>query len=105
MEVPVTSSRLLNPLILDSSGDLVLGLRGHYKHVPRNSDIIHIVQLGDRLDKLSLQYYGTITLWWLLADINDLSDLLFDLTPGQQLVVPDRSIVFLDLLGVEGAVG
>jgi len=49
---------------------------------------IHTVQEGDRLDELANRFGGNARKWWLIADVNDLTDFPDDLIPGQQLIMP-----------------
>ena len=45
-----------------------------YSNVPQsNSDIYVITQAGDRLDNLAFQYYGHPSLWWFIANVNNLN--------------------------------
>ena len=54
--------------------------------------IEHIVQGEETLDSLADRYYNDDTLWWLLADVNNIF-FAFDLEPGQTLTIPDPSIL------------
>jgi hypothetical protein len=51
-----------------------------------NSDILLIAQEGDRCDLLAQEYYGTPTLWWFIASINNLKS--NNIEAGTQLRVP-----------------
>ena len=45
-----------------------------YEKVPEaNNDLFLIAQDGDRLDNLAFQFYGDSTLWWFIAQTNNLS--------------------------------
>ena len=45
-----------------------------YEKVPEaNNDLFLIAQDGDRLDNLANQYYGDPSLWWFIAQTNNLS--------------------------------
>jgi nucleoid-associated protein YgaU len=48
---------------------------------------VHVVVGGETLDLLAVRYYGSEELWWRIADANPLR-LLFDLAPGDELVIP-----------------
>jgi hypothetical protein len=54
-------------------------LEGRYKQ--------HVVQGRQELDLLAYQYGDKSTLWWVIADINDVLFAL-TLTEGQQLAIP-----------------
>ena len=58
-----------------------------YNRVPeQNSDIYVISQEGDRLDLLANQFYGNPTLWWYIAQANNISTM--HLEPGTSLRIP-----------------
>ena len=45
-----------------------------YEKVPEaNNDLFLIAQDGDRLDNLAFQFYGDPSLWWFIAQTNNLS--------------------------------
>ena len=45
-----------------------------YEKVPEaNNDLFLIAQDGDRLDNLAFQFYGDASLWWFIAQTNNLS--------------------------------
>ena len=47
----------------------------------------HVGVGGETLDMLAARYYGREELWWRIADANAL-DMLFQLAPGDRLVIP-----------------
>ena len=51
-----------------------------------NSDLYVISQEGDRLDTLANQFYGDSTLWWYIANANNLNQI--NLEPGTSLRIP-----------------
>ena len=45
-----------------------------YSKVPvKDSDIFIITQEGDRLDLLANQFYSDPSLWWFIANVNNIS--------------------------------
>ena len=45
-----------------------------YKEVPeKNTDLYFIAQEGDRCDNLANRFYGDSTLWWFIAQTNNLT--------------------------------
>jgi len=50
-------------------------------------------QYAQRPDLLSQDLYGTVRLWWVFAMINPdiIKDPIFDLKPGIEIRVPDKS--------------
>lgn len=47
----------------------------------------HTVQEGDQLDTLAWNISGDETLWWIIAEVNNLFD-PFTLTIGSELLIP-----------------
>ena len=63
-------------------------------------DTFHIVtrdQVG-RLDLVAYQYYSDPTLWWAIADANQINNIIDDMKAGQELGIPAYS----DLANVLG---
>ncbi len=47
-----------------------------YSKIPKsNNDLFVIAQDGDRLDNLAFQFYGDPTLWWFIAQTNNISSM------------------------------
>ena len=60
-----------------------------YKEVPEsNNDIYVITQTGDRLDHLAQQFYGDQSLWWFIANANNLSTM--NIPAGTSLRIPNN---------------
>lgn len=57
------------------------------------SDSTHIVRQGERLDLISHIYYGTSSLWWIIAERNDISLPMAEMAPGKELIIPARGVV------------
>ena len=51
---------------------------------------LHIVVYGEMLDMIAYKYYGDESLWYIIADVNEIMDVFQQLTPGMQLVIPAR---------------
>lgn len=51
------------------------------------------VEHEHRLDLISYKFYGTATLDWAIADANNLSDPIKDVTVGTKLRIPSRNII------------
>lgn len=49
---------------------------------------IHIVKYGENLMDIAYEYYGDITLWYLIAEKNSSVSDPFELTVGQELFIP-----------------
>lgn len=54
-----------------------------------DSDLYVITVEGDRFDKLSMQFYGRVQYWWVIAAVNSTehADSL-SIQPGTQLRIP-----------------
>lgn len=65
----------------------------------RDGDIEHLVQTGDRLDKLALTFYGSELLWWVIAAKNGFDLPAVQVQAGVVLVIPDPSFVSTQIPG------
>ena len=66
-----------------------------YQQIPkRDNDIYLISQVGDRLDNLSNQFYGTPDHWWYIAQANHLISM--NIEPNTSLRIP-ADLSFLEL--------
>jgi len=63
------------------------------KILPADDDIIITVGDVDRLDSLSSKYYGSPSLWFVIASVNNLTNGTFHVPAGTQLRIPHRSRV------------
>lgn len=61
-------------------------------------DLVHIVESTDRIDALAYRYYGTPTLWWVIAVANKMRLLPRDLKLNDHLAIPSRTRVFSQIL-------
>lgn len=55
---------------------------------PSESDIIIISNESDYLDSLAYKYYGDVTLWWIIALVNNLGKGRLSIEPGTSLRIP-----------------
>ena len=54
----------------------------------RASDLYVESRAGDRLDLLANEFYRDVTLWWIIAQANDLGHGTMAVKPGIQLRIP-----------------
>ena len=55
-----------------------------YQKVPESNDDMYVItQIGDRLDSLANEYYGSSNLWWFIAHVNNLNSM--NIEPGTRL--------------------
>lgn len=50
--------------------------------------ITHYAGANDRLDTLAYKYYGTPSMWWVIAKANSLVNGTIRIRPGTKLVIP-----------------
>lgn len=50
--------------------------------------ITHYAGENDRLDSLAYKYYGSATLWWVIAKANELANGTITVKPGTKLLIP-----------------
>ena len=61
-----------------------------YQSVPEsNDDIFLIATEGDRCDLLAQQFYGDQSLWWFIANANNISTM--NLPAGTSLRIPNNT--------------
>ncbi len=59
------------------------------------SDILYISQETDYLDELAYRFYKDTTLWWIIAQTNQLGSGRLSVPAGLQLRIPTRIDVIL----------
>lgn len=60
-----------------------------YPAIPeRDTDIIHNVVQGERLDLLAHKYYGDVNYWWIISKANGLSPSDIGIKSSTQLRIP-----------------
>lgn len=72
-------------------GDFLLE-RTPMPYVKSPNDRYFTVIQGDSLQSISFQAYGNSKWWWVIRDINDVTD-PFDLTVGTSLLIPDLNFI------------
>ncbi len=55
-----------------------------------NTDLFIRTRAGDRLDNLAYEFYEDVTLWWIIANANNLGKGTFAVPPGTKLRIPLR---------------
>lgn len=57
----------------------------------------HVIEMGDTLDSLALQYYNNPTYYWIIADFNRIQDPYITLKVGAVIKIPSvTGIKFID---------
>ena len=91
-------SRYSNIPVIKNSKGKQLYQTTRYPEIPRsNSDLYVYTTVGDRFDTLAQQYYGDSSLWWVIANANNLEQ--DSLTPpeGTQIRIPASPVQTLTI--------
>ena len=88
--------------ITDQNGKLQLDLLSSifkdFKNFIKNK-FVKIITIDDNLenkaDLISYKYYGAVNYWWLICEVNNITDPLTELTRGKQLAIPSLSDILL----------
>lgn len=68
-----------------------------YPDIPLSENDTYVITvLGDRLDLLAFDYYGDVSLWWVIASANSLPGDSLYLEPGAQLRIPSNLVAILN---------
>lgn len=59
------------------------------KFKPNMGNKYHTITYGQSLLDISRKYYGTSSLWFLLADTNDIIEDIFNLPVGESILIPN----------------
>ena len=73
--------------IVEWGTDEIRDLRLPETAIPMRSRY-YTVRSGDMLDLIAYRFYGDESLWYILADVNEIMDVMVPLTPGMRLVIP-----------------
>lgn len=92
-------NRFVGDTLYDYEGDIFHETYDRPTINKSSNDKIHEVGMGEtnNLPLISYFYYGTVKLWWLIAEANDIHDPLV-LEPGTVLRVPDLSSYYRDVI-------
>ena len=63
--------------------------------LPKSSDMYITVRDGQRLDTLALEYYGDPSMWWIIAQANNITGGTLFVKPGKRIRIP------MDLASIE----
>lgn len=65
-------------------------------NIPETSQDVFLIVTGEHIkrpDSIAEQTYGSPELWWVIMDINNIREPLFDLEVGQELRIPPLAII------------
>lgn len=83
-----TSRYTNNKTKIGTNGKLVYRPRIPISIPLNDSDVYVATETGDRLDTLAYDYYGDSTLWWIIANANNIHDAPIALEDGTILRIP-----------------
>lgn len=88
MKLARTSRYNYAPLYRDDGVEF-FGTRPAIRLPPHASDKFHVVTEADyiRIDLIAWKYYQDVSLWWVIADVNDITNPL-ELQIGMTLRIP-----------------
>ena len=91
------------PLRINKKGQRVL-VSTLYPQIPLSDEDQFIYPLdGDRLDNLAFRYYGDASLWWIIAQANNLGKGRTILNPNFQIRIPgNQSKIIADFEKLNG---
>ena len=84
---------ILGPQELRPFGTEVYSTTIPSKVRPAEDDMIITAGDTDRLDSLASKFYGSPTLWYVIASVNNIANGKMHVTPGSQLRIPNRNRV------------
>lgn len=83
-------------VLVDSYGTQYIPNR-IYPEVPLSEDDYYVMsQVGDRYDKLSLRFYGTMEYWWIILVANNGKEDSLVLEPGTQVRIPADPLSYIN---------
>lgn len=92
------NSRLVFSTLREFEGFTFLEVPKLPKIEQAEDDLVHVVESTDRIDNLAYRYYGTPTLWWVIALANGMRLLPRDMKRSDRLSIPSRTRVLSKIL-------
>jgi hypothetical protein len=92
-----SDSRYASCFVLRDGSEESLGTRRCIDTTPRQDDCFHVVSDSDRIDNLAYRYFDDPTLWWIIADYNEIFFPL-QLPVGAMLRIPSMEHVQMRIL-------
>lgn len=56
-------------------------------------DIYHTIKEGENLLQIARERYGSSSMWFFIADVNDNIEDIFDLSVGDLILIPDVAVI------------
>ena len=78
-----------------------------YPRIPiQDGDLFVLPIEGDRLENLAQRYYDDVSLWWVIAEANNLRDGRFALDPTEELRIPiNLAPILLEFRSINSEIG
>jgi hypothetical protein len=94
MPLPSDNSRLLNvPVVTTIDGLEIYEIRTPLPYVPVNGMSERKIEGNEKLWDIADEEYGDPTLWWAIADFNDIHDATTEVFAGLALLIPPQSYI------------
>ena len=94
MPFPSENSRLLNvPVVTTIDGADIYEIRTPLPYAPVVGIREVMLEGTEKLWDLATEFYGDPTLWWAIADFNDIHDATTEVRAGLTLLIPPFSYV------------
>ena len=94
MPLPTENSRLLNvPVVTTVDGLEIYEIRTPLPFAPVNGMTERLIEGTEKLWEIANEEYGDPTLWWAIADFNDIHDATTEVRAGLTLLIPPRSYI------------
>jgi hypothetical protein len=88
------NSAFSNTPVYQVGSDVVFGLRRTVIPPDPTDFIVQVTQgLIGRLDLIAYEVYGSVELWWVIAEANQIVDPLTEVTLGYELIMPTANRV------------
>jgi len=79
-------------LIDFGEGELVV-YRNNIAYINSVADTYHVVNDNEDLYQISRKYYGSSFYWFMISDVNDNIEDIFDLPIGDIILIPNISLI------------
>ena len=79
-------------LVNYGEGELLV-YRNKINYYASVNDIYHIVTDTDTLYHIARKYYGYSSLWFMIADVNDIIEDIFILPVGETILIPSVALI------------
>ena len=56
-------------------------------------DVYHVIKYNERLTDIARKYYDQSSLWFIIADVNDNIEDIFDLPIGDTILIPNLAAI------------